>query len=1052
MIDGNLPQIVKDCRAHLQEHGSLATWLADDADFEEVYTWACSKDRGLRAELRRQPEVVSWIKHRAEEMWKYRDDLFPAVFWAAQYFLCIGAYKKVKWVKSFTANGAASRRYEFYEQLITCLRPDYENSFPSRRYAWVYLLTDTGKAAFSSERPKSAIPFFDEAWESRYVLPAGEKSKARAVAHIATNYAAAVAHLRGEDAREELFDVALDRLTESRQLLLDCTPDMELAGDLLNIGLSCGLVWKNRRDKCKKNRVGRITVARYRLDHFRKAEHDVRRATGAARKYGQPGSYDYGSLPDPDDRDTAARFLLEVAGAAELYGNLWLADECARKARTVSQLQHHRLKARLQLAHLERDRTAKMQYYEELLREVADGALQECTPWKQTEIRQQIADASRDLGKTLERLDRPTAAWFWAQQRTRFDPRPTPPGHAPAEQPAPSAESMARHLASTVKEEHVPGVVLTLMKLAHDHVHDDALLTPQVLRELEAVDNWRPLYRRRGDHLSLSACQSQSDVARVCAEVADEFARGYTPLYRPELLMALARNPSLNPRQRQAMAEEACAASLAVGRATEAISALIELIFLRLETGSVTQVMAPVMRVREIVRTTLARAWGTADLIDIAHGLTNTTATLAGLLAEHGCHELAFKIAHAPLGALSRAFEQDPELVEEFELAERWHSAQPDAERLLAMLGHKVLQGRHAYHPVTFPELSDVAACFGRSVSFVQLLHTPRHGAWALGASATTGRRCRYWSCRLGDIMLNGATVKVSDFRRRTWVDLRPLNRHEPDIDDDLAAMHTALVGPWLDEVKGSGALILIPHGVFSGLPLHAACGPHGYLIEQCPVGYLPNLNVAPSSLVSAPSALVGGWDPKIQGEDEARELEAHLRGLGVGVDRPAGAGEGRDRLLDPNECVWGLVHVVAHGSLSPWPNSSDSQLHLVPGVGVSAGDWLRRGCRATLVFLNACELGQGVVHRAGDLNGFPLALRARKTAADISALSPVDSADAHCFAAAFYEEMPKHDSLTAYYQACRKALKTERSACAWAPYVHSGFPVRVAGRHADRR
>ncbi|MFI7643817.1 CHAT domain-containing protein [Nonomuraea sp. NPDC049400] len=195
---------------------------------------------------------------------------------------------------------------------------------------------------------------------------------------------------------------------------------------------------------------------------------------------------------------------------------------------------------------------------------------------------------------------------------------------------------------------------------------------------------------------------------------------------------------------------------------------------------------------------------------------------------------------------------------------------------------------------------------------------------------------------------------------------------------------------------------------------------------------------------------LIGGWEPGIHAEGEAQALEARLRRIGVDVVRPADAGEGRSCLLDPKR-EWGLVYVVAHGAFFPWPRSSDSQLSLVDKTVVRAGDWLHSGCRAALVFLNACELGQGVVHRAGDLNGFPLALRARKTTADLSALSPVAPEDAHSFAAAFYEELPDSDSLAAFRQACLTAIGLEKPPSAWAPYVHSGFPVRIPDGHRLR-
>ncbi|MGW7368706.1 CHAT domain-containing protein [Streptomyces sp. NPDC054841] len=1051
MADENTPEIIRDCRARLRQERTLG-----DDDFEQLYRWARANDSHLLEELHRKPETLSCLQLHAEAAWPCAAALDDTVFWTTEALLCGGLTREqVEWVESFTAHGDAARRFDLYQDLADQLRPTYGygNTFPPQRDGWVYLLTDAGQAAFDNWEPKAAIPFFEEAWESRDALRSRHKMTAKAIAHIATGYASAVVHLKDKDVREEYFDVALNRLEEGRQRLLAHVPDAELALEVLNIGIACGEAWRNRREKCKKNKVGWITSAERRLEHFREAECDVRAARGEAMTYFQPGSYDYASLPG-SAQPAAARFLLDVAGAAEIYGNVQLAADCARKAGTISQRPHHRLKVHLQLARLELDRTTRMQNYEELLRDIQGGALDLCSPPKRFSIRKQIADASRDLSKTLERLERPTAAWFWSQQRAKFDPRSSSPtgGHAKAKPTAPSAKRKARKLKNIVRDEHVLGLVQTLMELARDYPQDATLHTSDILDQLAAVDDWRPAYRRCRDHLPLSECRSASDVARVCAEVADEFAQGYAPLYRPELLLALARNPSLDPQQRQAVAEEACDASLKVGRSKEAIEAQLELISLRLGTGADERVGESVIRVRDIVYTTLANARGTADLIDIAHGLTTTSANLAGMLAEHDCHKLAFKIAHAPLGALSRAFEQDPDLVEEYELAERRHAQHSENadQRLLELLRNRVLAGKNTYRPVASPELASVAACFGHAVTFVQLLYTPQHGTWALGAHVTGSRQCQYWSRQLSE------TVNILDLRKAIWDYLNPIHRNRPHIGTYLTMLHDAVMKPWLEKVKGSDALILIPHGNFSGLPLHAAHGPDGYLIQKCPVGYLSNLNDAPSDLVASPSALLGGWDQGIRAGDEVQELEARLQRLDVAVVRPTDAQQGKDHLLDPDPTapIWGLVHVAAYGQLRQWPESSDSQLLLVDGAegtAVTAKAWLHSGCRASLVFLNACEIGQGAVHHAGDLNGFPLALRARGTAADLSTVSLVNPGDAHRFAIAFYDELPKSDSLTAYRQACLKAVWMDNPACAWVPYVHSGFPVRMTSSHAPQ-
>ena len=123
-----------------------------------------------------------------------------------------------------------------------------------------------------------------------------------------------------------------------------------------------------------------------------------------------------------------------------------------------------------------------------------------------------------------------------------------------------------------------------------------------------------------------------------------------------------------------------------------------------------------------------------------------------------------------------------------------------------------------------------------------------------------------------------------------------------------------------------------------------------------------------------------------------------------------------------------------------------NSRLRLSTKVSVTAGEWLRAGCRAKFVFLNACSVGRHSPH-AGDLNGFPLAIRARGAITEISALSPVPSDAARTFARRFYRQWSTYDSLSAYQGACCEAIHSGVAAAGWVPYMHSGVPIKLGGR-----
>ncbi|MEV5383011.1 CHAT domain-containing protein [Streptomyces sp. NPDC052721] len=160
---------------------------------------------------------------------------------------------------------------------------------------------------------------------------------------------------------------------------------------------------------------------------------------------------------------------------------------------------------------------------------------------------------------------------------------------------------------------------------------------------------------------------------------------------------------------------------------------------------------------------------------------------------------------------------------------------------------------------------------------------------------------------------------------------------------------------------------------------------------------------------------------------------------------RPTTAERGRCQFLNPNN-RWDITHIAAHGEYQEWPSSMASELQLSRKVRLTAGDWLRNGCRAYFAFINACNVGRAIPH-AGDVNGFPLALRVRGTVASVSALCPVYAGAAGPFAHKFYQQWPGASSLEAYQATCCDAIRRGEPPAAWAPYVHIGFPITLAAK-----
>ncbi|WP_158781319.1 CHAT domain-containing protein [Streptomyces sp. NRRL S-237] len=524
-------------------------------------------------------------------------------------------------------------------------------------------------------------------------------------------------------------------------------------------------------------------------------------------------------------------------------------------------------------------------------------------------------------------------------------------------------------------------------------------------------------------------------------EIADEFAQGYAPMYRPELLIRLLENGGLVQEQRHALAEETYQVAFEAGRLREALKALLELIRLRHQHArpdAARKISESAAAACDLIQDSLERAQGTADLIDIAQSLTATSSQLAGLLALQGYGEWAFKVAHAPIGAISRAFVQNPDLVQEYELAEqRQHRGTPDvSQQLFVMMLDRLRTGGESHRSKDSPNLADVAAPFGSSVTMVQLLHTPQHGSWALGANVTNGE-CRYWSCRIA------VSLSLLNLLRES-IDAWVTSQHGQDnLLEDLRLLHAKVVRPWIGRIAAAATVVFIPHRAFSGLPLHAALRPDGYLVEQYRVGYLPNFESPPSGASIPQTAFMGGWDNAIKAVDEVRVLTPKIEDeFGFDVVSPQQVTDARECLL-ADATKWGIVHIAAHGEFHRWPLASTSKLRLLDGVTLSASEWLHSGCGASLIFLNVCTVGRQAPH-AGDLNGFPLALRVRGAVAEVSCLTPVTASAAYEFAVTFYGKFASHDTLTAYQLACRDAISGGKPARNWVPYLHVGFPVSL--------
>lgn len=256
-----------------------------------------------------------------------------------------------------------------------------------------------------------------------------------------------------------------------------------------------------------------------------------------------------------------------------------------------------------------------------------------------------------------------------------------------------------------------------------------------------------------------------------------------------------------------------------------------------------------------------------------------------------------------------------------------------------------------------------------------------------------------------------------------------------------LARLHGALVAPLAAELAGARRLYLALPPAWHELPLAAALGPGGHLVESLALSYL----AAPGSLAArraapapAGAALVvgcsdGGRLPAAVGE--ARAVAEALR-----PHRPV-------RLLAEGEATLGavraalpdsaLVHLAAHAEHRP-DNPLFSWARLADGALAVAdlGELSLR--RRPLVVLSACETGRGRP-RGGGLVGMARGFVLAGASGLLASLWKIADSSSPELMADFYAALAGGgwgDPALALAAAQRRSLARGEPPCHWAAFV----------------
>lgn len=591
-------------------------------------------------------------------------------------------------------------------------------------------------------------------------------------------------------------------------------------------------------------------------------------------------------------------------------------------------------------------------------------------------------------------------------------------------------DSSARRVLDAITSENPLALAMSVRKLIASippYIAEDA--RDRVKEILDAVDDWRPANRVDVPKPHLGDLQDGRLVNDYLLLSALEFTERYVPYLAPEISLQLARRVHLDSHDRILHAQRSYRDGMAADRVNQALSALLHLIRVGLEAGDTESIHNGTDIFVSTVHGAALRSNGAASLVDFAEWIARRVRQVVGPLMDAGYAEVALRLLRSSTDWLGTVLARDPGLLEEFQLVEliaRERSVE-SAKQLWSLIDDRIMSTApgtlsNVTEPVSAPApepgeaIVDIVLAAGRVQAIVQTLEG--------SATRTTS----------ADLGITG--IEFAQLSEAIWFELRPSRRGSPC--PTLRVLHQRIAAPILSLCGDADRLLVVQHGEMANVPLHAAEGPDGYLIEHARVSYQSTFDRSPRDMPTGPRDLVCGWDAAIDAGLESEDTSAALRAHGRLVDSPGSADEGYRLLLNNDAVRAPLLHVAAHGVTNPWPESLRSTIQLSPTHGISAGQWLREGRRAAFVFFNVCGLGRVQPH-AGDVNGFPLALRIRGADAVLAAISYIPPAQSRLFARDFYGAFGVADSLGAYQAASKTAIERQEHPSGWAPYVHYG-------------
>jgi CHAT domain-containing protein/tetratricopeptide (TPR) repeat protein len=260
-------------------------------------------------------------------------------------------------------------------------------------------------------------------------------------------------------------------------------------------------------------------------------------------------------------------------------------------------------------------------------------------------------------------------------------------------------------------------------------------------------------------------------------------------------------------------------------------------------------------------------------------------------------------------------------------------------------------------------------------------------------------------------------------------------------VNQALRQLGDLLLAPIAGALEESGKIVVVPHGLLHGVPIHALTYKEGILLDVATVSY------APSAAVFAATA--GSQSPAIERplivapeiadlpwvQEEARRISAQLpqalvlSGADATLDRVRREAASHDSL-----------HLATHGVFRA-DNPTYSALELADGW-LSVGELAELARGRSLVCLSACHTGMSGVGPGDELLGLTRAVLGSGAGALVASLWAANDDTAPAFMSAFYaglrSGLGRAGSLRA---AALEMRRREPHPYFWAPFILVGAP-----------